>query len=46
VIEGGVAVLVISGALLRVAQRFIRFTQFFELFLGSLVARVLVGMMF
>src|SRR5438552_1724834 len=45
-IESGVAVLVISGALLRVAQRFIGFTQFFELFLGGLVARIFVGMIF
>jgi hypothetical protein len=45
-VKGGVAVLVVSGALLRVAQRFIGFAQFFELLLGSLVARILVGMIF
>src|SRR5207249_9271485 len=39
-IESGVAVLVVSRALLRVAQYFIGFPQLFELFLSGLVARI------
>ena len=45
-IEGGVAVLVVSGALLRVAQCFVSFAQFLELFFGGMISRIFVGMIF
>ena len=40
------AVLVISGAFLRVAQRLVSLAQFLEFFLGGLVARIFVRMKF
>src|SRR6185436_2221112 len=42
-IEGGVAELVVGGALLRVAQRLIGLVQLLELRLGTLVAGIAVG---
>ena len=45
-IEGRVAVLVVGGALLRVAQDFVGFAEFLEFFLGRLVAGILVRMKF
>ena len=41
-----VAVLVVSGALLRVIEHFVGLTQFFEAFFGGLIARVFVRMKF
>ena len=41
-VKGGMAVLVVGGALLRVAQDFVGLAQFLELLLGGFVARVLV----
>ena len=43
-VEGGVAELVVGGALLRVAQRLVGLVQLLELVLGGLVAAVAVGM--
>ncbi len=45
-IKGGVAVLVVGGALLRVAQDFVGLAEFLEIFLGRLVARIFVRMKF
>ena len=45
-IESRVAVLVVGGAFLRVAQGFISLAQFLEFFLGGLVTRIFVGMIF
>ena len=43
-VEGVVAVLVVGGALLRIAQNFVGFAQFFEAFFGRFIVRVLVRM--
>ena len=43
-IESGMTILVVSGALLRIAQDFVGFAQFLETFLGGFVARVFIGM--
>ena len=45
-VEGRVAVLVVSGALLRVAQNFVGVAQLLELFLGRFVARIFVRVKF
>src|SRR5205085_12032301 len=45
-IEGGMAVLIVGGPFLRVAQRFVGFAQFLELLLGGFVAGIFVGMVF
>ena len=45
-IKGGVAVLVVGGAFLRVAQDFVGMAEFLEIFLGNLVARVFVRVKF
>ena len=44
-LECGVAVLVIGSALLRVAQYFISFLRFLEMFLGFRIVRIAVGVM-
>src|SRR5271157_3833380 len=41
-VEGGVAVLIVEGALLGIAQDFIGLAEFFELLLSRLVPRVLI----
>ena len=45
-IERGVAVLVVGGAFLRIAQRLVSLAEFLEFFLGGLVARIFVRMKF
>ena len=45
-VKGGVAVLVVGGAFLRVAQRLVGLAQFLEFFLGGLVARIFVRVKF
>ena len=44
--KGGVSVLVIGGALLRIGQDFVSLLDFFEFFFGSGIARIAVGMVF
>ena len=45
-IKRGVAVLIVSGAFLRVAQGLVSLAEFLEFFLGGLVARIFVRMIF
>ena len=45
-IEGGVAVLIVGGAFLRLTQSFVGFTQLFEFFFGGFIAGILVGVIF
>src|SRR5204862_7580794 len=45
-IKGGMAVSVVSGALLLIAENFVSFAEFFELFLGGFIARILVRVIF
>ena len=45
-VKRGVAVLVVGGAFLRVAQRLVGLAEFLEFFLGLLVARIFVRMKF
>src|SRR5690606_23112992 len=45
-IERIMAVLIVGGAFLRVAQRFISFPKFFEFFLGRFIAGILIGVIF
>ena len=44
-VKRAVAVLIVGGALLRIAQGLVGFAEFLELFLGGLVARVFVRVM-
>ena len=44
-VEGGVAVLIVSGPLLGVVEHFVCFAQFLELLFGGFVSRVLVRVM-
>ncbi len=41
-VEGGVAVLIVSGPLLRVVEHFVCLPQFLELFFGRFVSGILV----
>jgi hypothetical protein len=43
-IEGSMAVLIVSGSFLRVAEGFVSFSKFFEFVFRRLVSRVLVRM--
>jgi hypothetical protein len=43
-VKGGMAVLIVGRALLRIVENLIRFAQLLKLFLGGFVARVLVRM--
>jgi hypothetical protein len=43
-VEGGVAVLIVKGPLLRVAKDLVGFAELLEVLLGRFVARVLVRM--
>ena len=45
-VKGSMAVLIVGRAFLRVIQDFVGFAQFLELFFGSLIAGVLVGVKF
>src|ERR1017187_3463403 len=45
-VESGVAVLIVGGALLGVAQDLVGLSQFFELLLGRFVTWILIGMIF
>lgn len=45
-IEGAVAVLIVGGALLGIAEDFVGFADFLEFFLGGFVAGIFIGMVF
>src|SRR5204862_2857717 len=45
-IKGSMTILIVSGALLRIAQRFVGFADLLELFFGGFVAGVLVRVVF
>ncbi len=45
-IKRRMAVLIVGGAFLRIAQRFVGFAKFLEFFLGGVVARIFVRVIF